>query len=110
MSPPTVEILYFAGCPSYAAAAPAIRDIAQREGADVALIRIDSAEQAQRQRFLGSPTIRVDGVDVDPTAAGRDDYGMKCRLYVTPEGRRPVPPNTWIRTALRRARERRDGA
>lgn len=109
MSAPTVEILYFDGCPSYAAIAPAIRDAAAREGADVELVRIESLQQAEREGFLGSPTVRVDGVDVDPGAPARDDYGMKCRLYLTPEGRVPVPPKAWVRAALRRAREGRDG-
>ncbi len=83
MPAPRVQILYFDGCPSYAAIAPAIRDVARSEGAQVELIRIESVEQAERERLLGSPTVRVDGVDVDPTAAGGDHYGMKCRLYVT---------------------------
>lgn len=68
-----------------------------------------TTEQAEQARFLGSPTVRINGVDVDGSAVGRTDYGLKCRLYVTPEGRQHAPPEAWIRAALRRSRERADG-
>jgi hypothetical protein len=56
------------------------------------------------QRFLGSPTLRIDGHDVDPAAANRHDYGLSCRLYPTGEGVRRTPPDTWIVDTLRAAR------
>lgn len=110
MPAPTIEILYFDGCPTYAALTPEIRRLAAAEGARVELTAIETPEEAERARFLGSPSVRVDGVDVDPGAGGRDDYGMKCRLYLTPDGHRPAPPAAWVSAALRRARERRRGA
>lgn len=110
MSPPTIEILYFDGCPGYAAVVPAVHRIARSEGARVEQFAIAGAEQAEQARFLGSPTVRIDGIDVDASAVERTDYGLKCRLYVTPEGRQHTPPEAWIRAALRRSRERSDGA
>ena len=79
-SPPTIELLYFDGCPQYDAFLPRLRRLlaAHHVTAPVSLIRIDNDEDAQRHRFLGSPTLRVDGRDVDPTAAGRDTYGLQC--------------------------------
>ena len=110
MSPPTIQILYFDGCPGYAAVIPAVGRIASSEGARVEQFAIVTDEQAEQARFLGSPTVRVDGVDVDASAVGRTDYGLKCRLYVTSQGRQHSPPEAWIRAALRRSRERTDGA
>ena len=55
-----------------------------------------------REGFLGSPSVRINGVDVDPTAAGRTDFGLKCRVYRSDEGHSPLPPEHWIRTALKR--------
>ena len=110
MSVPTIEILYFDGCPGYAAVVPAIHRIASTEGAHVERFAIVTDEQAEQARFLGSPTVRIDGVDVDTSAAGRTDYGLKCRLYLTAQGCRRTPPEAWIRAALRRSRERLDGA
>jgi hypothetical protein len=48
--------------------------------------RVETDEEAQRLRFLGSPTVRVDGRDVEPGVDARDDFGLKCRLYRTQEG------------------------
>jgi hypothetical protein len=110
MSAPTIEILYFEGCPGYAAVVPAVRRIAGSEGARVEQLAIVTTEHAEEARFLGSPTVRINGVDVDASAVGRTDYGVKCRLYVTPEGSQHSPPEAWIRAALRRSRERADGA
>ena len=97
-----VELLYFDGCPSYEALLPRLRELLRKEGAsgDVALRRVESPEDAERERFLGSPTLRVDGEDIDPDAAGRGDFGLKCRLYRTGADYSPLPPDEWIRRAL----------
>jgi hypothetical protein len=48
-----------------------------------------------------SPTIRVDGRDVDPDADRRRDYGLSCRLYAGPAGVSGAPPDEWVRALLR---------
>jgi hypothetical protein len=54
---------------------------------------------------LGSPTVRVEGEDVDPGAVARADYGLKCRrLYSTGEGLHGVPPDDWVLRAFERHR------
>ncbi|MGE0065792.1 MAG: hypothetical protein AB7T48_00400 [Solirubrobacterales bacterium] len=100
-----VEILYFEGCPSYEALLPELRDLLAGEGigAEVELRRVESIEDAERERFLGSPTVRVDSADVDPGAAARRDFGIKCRLYRSAAGLGHVPPEEWIRAAVRGA-------
>ncbi len=99
-----VEILYFDGCPSHEALLPRARALAAQHGAEVELRRVETPEAALAERFLGSPTVRVDGEDVDPGALGRGDFGLTCRVYHTEEGHSPVPPDQWIVDALRRAR------
>jgi len=47
--------------------------------------------------------VRIDGEDVDPGAGEREDFGLKCRLYRTAAGLKPVPPDEWIRKTLRGA-------
>ena len=98
-----VELLYFDGCPHYEALLPRLQELV---GSDAALeLRpINSVEQAERERFLGSPSVRIDGRDVDPTASERTDFGLKCRLYRSDEGASGVPPEEWIRAALAEAR------
>jgi len=98
--PPLIELLYFDGCPSHEQLLPTITQLAAQAGAELRLRRVESPEAAERERFLGSPTIRVDGVDVDPGAAERTDFGLKCRIYRSAAGQSPLPPEPWLRTAL----------
>ena len=97
-----VELLYFDGCPSYEHLLPRLSALvaAADPDAELGLRQVESIEAAERERFLGSPTVRVDGLDVDPGAAGREDFGLKCRLYRSEEGTSGLPPERWIRDAL----------
>jgi hypothetical protein len=97
-----VELLYFDGCPSYERLLPRLSELVAGADpdAEVELRRVESIKAAERERFLGSPTVRIDGVDVDPGAADREDFGLKCRLYRTEEGTSGLPPERWIRDAL----------
>jgi hypothetical protein len=100
-----IELLYFEGCPSHEAFLPRLRELLDEAGVDatVRLIHVRTHADAVRERFLGSPTLRVAGADVDPDAAGRRDYGLTCRLYPTSEGLRGAPPDAWVLSALRAA-------
>ncbi len=102
----SVELLYFDGCPSYEKLLPRLHALLDDVGARDALTlrRIESDDAAVAERFLGSPTVRVEGQDVDPGAAERDDFGLKCRLYATPEGLRGMPAEESVLRALERAR------
>jgi hypothetical protein len=99
-----VELLYFDGCPNREALLQRLRELLRSAGAGnrVQVRRIPDEPAAVRERFLGSPTVRVDGRDVEPGASQRDDFGMKCRLYETRDGPRATPPNKWILAALER--------
>jgi hypothetical protein len=100
-----VEILYFDGCPSYQRLLPTVQRHAERGGAELLPRRVETPEEAERERFLGSPTVRVDGRDIDPSASERTDYGLKCRLYRSPgPAPSPIPPEEWIRAALEAGR------
>jgi hypothetical protein len=54
-------------------------------------------------RFPGSPTIRINGADVDPAFRDPGDYTPRCRLYRTSGGLRGLPERAWIDAALRAA-------
>jgi hypothetical protein len=100
----TVEVLYFAGCPSHEALLPRLEELLADLGVptDIELRRVESAEAAERERFLGSPTVRIDGRDIDPSATDRSDFGLKCRLYATGHGLQGTPPDAWIIDAIER--------
>ncbi|MDG6909575.1 MAG: hypothetical protein JRN57_01605 [Nitrososphaerota archaeon] len=97
----TVELLYFEGCPTYKTTLKDLEEIVKQEALDarIDLIRVESEEDAKKLAFLGSPTVRVDGADVDQTARGSSDFGLGCRIYRA-EGRILGTPS---REVLRRA-------
>jgi hypothetical protein len=104
--PRVVELLYFEGCPHYEVMLGRLRELLRSAGAGdrVHLRRILDERAARRERFLGSPTVRVDGRDVEPGASKRSDFGMTCRLYATADGLRPTPLDEWVLGALVDAR------
>jgi hypothetical protein len=108
--PTVVELLYFDGCPGIERVLPVVAPLAEAAGARVVQRRVETAEEAETQRFLGSPTVRVDGVDVEPGAAQRHDYGLKCRLYQTVAGLTGMPEEAWVRDALQGARSSQHSA
>jgi hypothetical protein len=97
-----VEVLYFDGCPSHDRLMPTLLTLASAHDAEIVQRRVETLEEAEEVRFLGSPSVRVDGRDIEPGAETRTDYGMKCRLYCSPTGRSGVPPHEWIERALNR--------
>jgi hypothetical protein len=99
-----VEVLYFDGCPGFAELLPRLSALVSN--AEIVARQVTTSEDAMAQRFLGSPTVRVDGVDVEPDAAQREDFGLKCRLYVTPNGLRHAPSDEILSAALHRRTDR----
>ena len=97
-----IEVLYFDGCPNHEALLPRLREILAHAGvcAEIDMRRIADDEAAQRERFLGSPTVRVNGRDVEPGAERRTDFGLKCRLYRNATGLSGKPKEKWLRAAL----------
>jgi hypothetical protein len=98
-----VEMLYFDGCPGAASALPRLRALLADAGiaAHVELRAIRTLEDAIAERFLGSPPIRDDGVDVEPAAGERCDFGLYCRLYRAEDGLQRTPPDAWVLAAVR---------
>jgi hypothetical protein len=102
---PRVEILYFDGCPNY----HVTRELVERVAAEFALpaqpelIEVPSGEAARTMRFLGSPTVRVDGRDVEPGAVDRTEYVRACRVYRGAHGFSGQPDEGWVREALAKA-------
>jgi hypothetical protein len=99
---PLVEILYFDGCPNHHPALALVERVSRELGieAEIRLVNVPDQESARRVRFLGSPTIRVDGRDVDPYADERNDYALACRVFRTDAGVVGQPDERWIRSAL----------
>ena len=102
---PNVEFLWWRDCPSWKRALALLREEMQGAGigADrLELIEIETEDQAARHRFPGSPTIRVDGEDVQPPGPGQP-IGLTCRVYRRRDGRvSPLPDREDLSDALRK--------
>ena len=99
-----MEILSFDGCPSARAARELVASVAAELELDpeIELLDVPDIEQAVRLRFLGSPTVRIGGRDIEPGADSRTDYVLSCRLYRSDEGLRGLPRREWIVEAFGR--------
>jgi hypothetical protein len=106
---PRVEVLVFPGCPNRAAAiALAERVCAEHDSnAQIQVLDITDQQAADQARSLGSPTIRVDGRDVEPGAEKCAEYLHTCRLYQGEHSLRGLPDEAWLRQALQDAQVRR---
>jgi hypothetical protein len=96
-----IEILYFDGCPTYRVVEETLREVLEQEDAEthVELVAVNTDEEAQKLRFPGSPTLRVDGRDLFP-AGECGDWRLGCRVYATPEGLKGSPTTEMLREAL----------
>jgi hypothetical protein len=112
MGEPKVEFLWWRGCPSTEDALAELREEMLVLGLDpdgVEIREVDTEDAASRERFVGSPTIRVDGRDVqDP---GEEPTGLTCRIYRLRDGRiSAVPDRAEVRDALATALDRATAA
>jgi hypothetical protein len=105
---PLVELLITSNCPHRDAALALVRRICgQLDGqAEIRLVEVADQPAAQRLRFLGSPTIRVNGRDIEPGAERNDEYVCGCRLYRGEHSLRGLPEEAWLRQALQNAQVR----
>lgn len=99
---PRVQVLSFAACPNAEPALALVERVGAELGidADVETIEVEDADQAEALRFLGSPSIRVDGRDVEPGADNRSDFALSCRVYSSESGLKGHPDERWLRDAF----------
>ncbi|MFN2471326.1 MAG: hypothetical protein ABR583_10150 [Gaiellaceae bacterium] len=102
MRRPRVEILYFEGCPNHEPARALVERVATQLQieAEIRLVEVADPDAAAALRFLGSPTLRVNGVDVEPGAEERRDFALSCRIYRSEGGVAEQPQENWVREAL----------
>lgn len=97
-----VEFIFFEGCPNHEAARELVERVTGELGLqpEIRLIEVPDVETAERLRFLGSPTIRIDGRDIEPGADARAEFMLACRVYRTDSGFSGQPDERWLRDAL----------
>ncbi|MBM3933186.1 MAG: hypothetical protein FJ319_02615 [SAR202 cluster bacterium] len=101
-----IRFLYFEDCSSHEEGLARLKQAMSQESieARIAVVKVETDEQARQLGFTGSPTILIDGKDIDPP--GPDSYpALTCRAYTMEDGRiSPLPSMAMLKRALRAAR------
>ena len=104
-----IEVLVFDDCPGAVAAQALVEAVVTEEGlagaVDVRLMPVEDDETARRIGFLGSPTIRVNGRDIEVARREEPGHSLSCRVYRAEDGALTgVPTAAVFRAALSEAR------
>jgi thioredoxin family protein len=99
-----IQVLCVPECRNCQPAVDRVRQVLRSEGVDARVEEVLVVEEAAARsvHFPGSPTVRVDGVDVEPS--GQGVFGLACRLYADGSG---LPSEQALRRAISAAREQR---
>jgi hypothetical protein len=106
-----VSFLFYEDCPSHERALERLREVLDEKGIDanVEVVGVESEEQAQELRFVGSPTIQLNGQDIAPPPPD-SQYALTCRAYHIEDGRiSPLPSPDTIRRAIDAAEKSESG-
>lgn len=101
-----VEVLYVSQCPSHPAAVKLVKDVLAAEGvaAEIQEVLVRDDEMASQLRFIGSPTIRINGRDVAGESHSAKNFALSCRLY--PGSKQTgLPPAEMVHQAVAQARK-----
>lgn len=101
-----IEVLFVPGCPNHGPAVERLKQVLRAEAISMPIqeIAVKDERTARSLKFPGSPTVRINGRDVEPNANHR--YGIACRLYANGSG---TPSLEALRSAVARAQDERTG-
>jgi hypothetical protein len=94
-----IDVLYFEGCPNHEPTLALVQEVVTALGVDatIEVTEINDPDQVERHRFLGSPTVRVEGEDIETNRRDDTQFAMGCRRY----GTHGVPARALLETAIR---------
>ncbi len=98
----TIEVLYFEGCPNFEATLNRVNQILKDLGMKQKVLEviITTPKMAESFRFLGSPTVLVNGLDVEPSARNSNQIGFGYRTYPSGDRRVGIPSEEMVRAAI----------
>jgi len=100
-----IELFVFDGCPNNKPTEELIRKTVSELGADdsIEIVIVLDHDDAVSKKFLGSPSIRVNGKDLEIEEDSSTEYSMRCRIYRTETGQTGVPPKALLKKSLQEA-------
>ena len=103
-----IELLWFDDCPNHSNAEAILQEVVAALGVNDTITRIEvpDAETGRRVRFPGSPTIRIEGKNVEPGSETDGEFNPRCRLYSTANQLTGLPERAWLVDAVSAALDR----
>jgi len=97
-----IEIFHIEGCPNHRRTVERVNELLNElcSPAEVIEVPVTDSASALAYRFLGSPTLKINGVDVEPSARTSTQFGLACRTYLVAPRREGIPSQELIREAL----------
>src|SRR5438094_3797273 len=95
-----VEVLYFEGCPNHAPTVERVRAELVSRGLPKEIEEVEIHDQAEALGFVGSPSVRINGLDIEQEARNLKSFGMSCRTYLEGTVRSGSPSSALIGRAL----------
>ncbi|MCP4253286.1 MAG: hypothetical protein GY775_07730 [Candidatus Scalindua sp.] len=101
-----IGIFFIEGCPGLSSITGNIEDVIAEEAvdADITLFIIETPEDARRLQFTGSPTVRINGNDIDSNMKTIKDYGLRSRHYYVNGKKLNYPSKSMIRDAIKKVK------
>jgi len=98
-----IGIFFIEGCPGVLPAAKHIKEVIAEESidAEISLILIETPEDARQLHFTGSPTVRINGIDIETNIKDIKDYALRSRLYTIDGKNSDYPSKDMIRAAIK---------
>ena len=90
-----IEFYYFDGCPSHEPAFENLQEVLIEKGieSEIETIKVNSPEDAERLNFQGSPSIRINGKDIEGKEEG---YSYSCRVFEIEGNLTGVPTKEYL--------------
>ena len=106
-----ITLMLTDSCTHHDDARTLLREAIAESGAEAAVIEVivRTDEEAKRAGVIGSPTIQVEGLDVEYADRAPDETSNGCRYYNSPAGWKPYPEQGMIVSAIKRAQGAADG-
>ncbi len=102
-----IGIFFIEGCPGLSSITDDIKEVLAEEAvdADISLFLIETLEDAKRLQFTGSPTVRINGRDIDSNMKAIKDYGLRSRHYYANGEELDFPSKSMIRDAIKKIKK-----
>lgn len=98
-----IEVLYFEGCPNHSPTVELLRDTLNTFGCQDGIHQIEIRTQAEAEalEFVGSPSIRINGADIEPWVRSAKRFGLSCRTYFDGKHHSGIPSRELLHRAMK---------